>query len=317
MTSFESLAKRSDDDHDESEGLLLLETIQNLLENGGILSFHHLVCTIGLFPWIKGVLQSRLSRPSFATLAMKHKIVKLLHCALDITIQNYTKAPSRIIFEPAQLAKALIQLFTDTVGTGEKSNKTSGKDVIFASCVSEVLWLLRELDCLQLKERSDNLAFAISHSGIPSEQGVTLLNVVKGERSTLYKAVGALCYFPMSVSEGHHKVVVQLCTTSLQCILDNHHHIDKSISVNVIHRITVLIRYFKCHLRDDVRLLEMILGARQKAMQFSESSDAWFSCLSNLVEQDKDQNGEGKSFLRQIELLKKIATHVNDNRLIG
>ena len=123
LTSFEILAKRSDNDHDKSEGLLLLDTIQNLLENDGILSFHHLVCTIGLFSWIKEVLQSRLSMPLFVTSAMKHKIVKLLHSALDITIQNYTQAPPRIIFEPAQLAKALMQLFTDTVESWEKSNK--------------------------------------------------------------------------------------------------------------------------------------------------------------------------------------------------
>merc|ERR1719491_1119998 len=313
LTSFESLAKRSDNDHDESEGLLLLDTIQNLLENGGILSFHHLVCTIGLFSWIKGVLQSRLSMPSFATSAMKHKIVKLLHSALDITIQNYTQAPPRILFEPAQLAKALMQLFTDTVESGEKSNKTSVKNVLFASCVSEVLWLLRELDCLQQKKYPDILIFAISHSGIPSEQAVALLNMVKGEQSTFYKAVGALCHLPIRLSKGQHKVVIQLCTTSLQCILDNHHRIDKSISVHVINRITMLIRYFECHLRDDVSLLVMILGARQKAVQFSESSDAWFHCLSSLVELNKDQNCDEKSISRQIELLKKIARHVNSN----
>jgi len=291
LTSFENLVRRSNNGIVECECLLLLDTIQNLLECGGILSFHHLICTVGIFSWIQ-CLAVRLTTPT-----VKYRILKLLHLALDRTIKNRTQSVSEIIFETTKLAKVVIQIFVDTVDC---------KGPMETSAVCDVLWLLRQLGIVQSTNRREDLSLGIDNSGIQLGKSVLLLKTVKEESISLYKSVGALCYLPIAVKKENREIAAQFCKIALECILnDPDHLIENSICVHVMNRISLFVTFFNIH--DNIGLIEMILGGRRKAIS-CESVDSWLHCVSCLLNQNKAHTNGENSMCSEVGLLKILTS---------
>ena len=279
LTSLDSYLSREKEMGNDSEILLLLRTINKLMEKGGMSSFYHLIHTIGFFGWLQGIAQGLLHRSGKSSLLVE-SYFSILLTTFKKSFEVYRNTDSETLrptIDIYKIAQIVVKLFLVI---------PRPRSTIMTTSMSEILWTLRHW--LYLEGKGQDKTY-LNPSGISLDSAFEVLQELESHNLSS-KALKALCLIPLDGScECEEKSIVSFCSLALKSILNCEDILSEdSGETNIFQRVSMLTRSYNFSPQNAGLLIELILAARRKALENKAIFFAWQECISGFSGMNED-----------------------------
>lgn len=286
LTTFDAAVSRDGIIQDDGECILLLKSIETLVEKGGKGSFNHYFHSVGIMDWIQS------SMVNVTLNAQQHSPDILAHF-IQLTRAVIRKA---VYDFPEDFRCSNIWTGMDAIGIASgisdlylKWNATRTIDssvhthTSIISCVCEVFWSVVKLN------EMNNVSFK-SHN--LNSNGMLLESCIKIVQQTEHivpeyriKALAAICSLPIA-DHSNMDQSTNFCTESLRMLLlENLHNVSDLQPINyttILHRISALSLYFK-EQDQYTTILNQLFGCRRILINYHGLAGQWLDCVSSVV----------------------------------
>ncbi len=308
LSSVDAICSKKDPTGDEGECVLLLETIQVLIQRGGSSSFHHYFNAVGLLSWIQGTLQNVVQNLGNKAPAIGISYLKLIKVVLkklseEQECDDKLSIPHLDAINIARGVNDLWVLVTDKAVHDEEPYQKTKKSLFVVPTVCDIYSLLYELGTSRDagEDAFPSMMPAVHPCGIPIKSCLNLIHFSENDSSfDRGKLIGSLCYLPMSIDfEQDAQDLDTFCQKALGCILslenapssdgrDDQYLCDQQISSSVLQRISSLHLVLnqkidseskKSH-RHQSSFVHQLLGCKRNLRRSQE----WLKCFQVLVD---------------------------------
>ena len=297
LTSFESQGSHEFNSNDESEQLLIIDTIISMLNNGGGLARHHLLTKIGLLSWIFNLLDAERYITILPTNSLRCQFLRLIKASIVSVIDHFDKCqvPSYVTMEIVSVCRSLINMYSG----GESDNlclqdymeniKSHSSPTAFLSILCEVFWEIHKSLVHSFDDsRSRNLGVA-SHSGISIPSACRILHALrtKTPRHSYDRMIISLCHFNFLPGDEFNSPddITILCDDVVSYFLQQENddvdmmrnNVFVATQLNYIKNLLLAFPDILCH---DVSIISNILACRKRAALNPKTLHIWNHCLN-------------------------------------
>jgi len=293
LTSFDTYSSRTLGENDFEQGAIL-ETIESLLRNGGQLAISHLICSIALLSWMRGILVGRVLQSAMRTIALRSKYLQLLNTALSIVQGQKEEGsiPEFTNIEALHLAGPLMELYSDTSNNFLADWDRSRNNADVNHFLVSLFQCLCTIQSCSISVCGNEISYSLE-DGICLDAALSFLSRVKKDDDMFARAVGAFCFLPVNVTTARSHTVESFCIEVLAFVLQNCCTKYCNIYADIFRRLSLL----STVLNDETkhRLMPTLISCRRKCSACSGGIQVWEECLSNFVKNKNvalSENGE-------------------------
>lgn len=290
LTSFQNMSSSQENGQYETDGILLLDTLTALLQNGGRRAASHLIERLGLLSWIRGQLVTGELLHLLSSLEGRIAFLRLIRTSLTIARQyldgdGEVSGKHHLLMESKALVSCIGRLYDASIDGGlitPSNQKDSLNSEMFAALTSEVLGILvRMTDELG---SSENLVESEA-SGIPLSVALRILQTTSPD---LREAMTfSVCKVPLNIDAEVSECVGMFSQLALSVL--STYDVEADTRKAVLNRVTRLVLPEKL-MDDDV--LGALLACRPQCLR--SCREAWFKCLQAVI--DNSASTESKLF---------------------
>lgn len=285
LMSFENSCTNQENDQDETERILLLDTLTSLLKNGGQRAAHHLVGRLGLISWIRGQLVANDLLYLLPSVASRSSLLRLLLTSLEkawlyLWVEDSDRC--NLVMEARALINDVLSFYNETfdrsqikLPDGNGLATTESLPVILSELLGVTVGILKDAGSSEdLKD--------LQLCSISLQAAARMLEAIP--QDLLEPMVSSLCIIPFSISGDKCQGVASFCKYVLSLLATN--GIDEDTRGIVLKRVTRLIALVEGQLDDNDETIKALLACRFQCMR--SCRDSWFECMKEVVRKTAD-----------------------------
>lgn len=296
---------------DESECLLILETIETLVKNGGHTSYRHYFKSVGIIPWFQSGIQTFIVQEKLQSYHLMLSFLNTFHYMLQkyhtflIEEEEEADTVSLLTLDSSNLLRALGEL--NNIMESSKTKFLNEKSELLEDIYLKIFCDVHDIEAIRWsKSTKMQIKPIIESYGFPISTALRLFH--KADSNISLKIIVVLCSFPLNLdvsdSKQHKNMVIlyiEFLKALSQFLLNQ---VDAVDACNLLFKnISVLSSDVRLTDSSRIDVIEELLRFRRIAVIEDRIKESWMNCLHNLGSALEKGSQPSKMFIRCMRML--------------